>query len=134
MVGWCEGVLYLTSPRHPTDIVILAYSFARPALLVAGKGRGGMFLFLHFHSCSSFFSVPFFHFFYYLFYLFSIFLWETTQRVDVSLNPNTINLIWVDIPAQACLYQYVGYDQRRHLWHLIWVYIPAQAELSQYVG
>ena len=38
----------------------LAYSWARPAILVAGKGRRGMFLFLlflHFHSCSSFFPV-----------------------------------------------------------------------------
>ena len=37
--------------------LILAYSWARPAILVAGKGRGGMFLFLlflHFHSCSLF--------------------------------------------------------------------------------
>ena len=35
--------------------LILAYSWVRPAILVAGKGRGGMFLFLlflHFHSCS----------------------------------------------------------------------------------
>ena len=41
--------------------LILAYSWARPAILVAGKGRGGMFLFilfLHFYSCSSFFPVP----------------------------------------------------------------------------
>ena len=33
--------------------LILAYSWARPAILVAGKGRRGMFLFLlflHFHS------------------------------------------------------------------------------------
>ena len=51
--------------------LILAYSWARPAILVAGKGRGGMFLFLlflHFHSCSSFFPVPLFHLFDYLFY------------------------------------------------------------------
>ena len=44
-----------------TDIGL---SCARPAILVAGKGRGGMFLFLlfpHFHCCSSFFSVPLFH-------------------------------------------------------------------------
>ena len=36
----------------------MAYGWARPVILVAGKGRGGMFLFLlflHFHSCSSFF-------------------------------------------------------------------------------
>ena len=58
--------------------LILAYSWARPAILVAGKGRGGMFLFLlflHFHSCSSFFRVPLFHLLYYLFHLFSPFLW-----------------------------------------------------------
>ena len=43
--------------------LILAYSWARLAILVAGKGRGGMFLlllFLHFHSCSSFFPSLFF--------------------------------------------------------------------------
>ena len=47
--------------------LILAYSWARPAILVVGKGRGGMFLFLlflHFHSCSSFFPVPLFHLLY----------------------------------------------------------------------
>ena len=57
--------------------LILAYSWARPAILVVGKGRGGMFLFLlflHFHSCSSFFPVPLFHLHYSLFYLFSPFL------------------------------------------------------------
>ena len=51
-------------------------------------------LFLHFHSCFSFFPVPLFHLFYSLFYLFSPFLWEMTQndpQNDVSLNPNTIN-------------------------------------------
>ena len=55
--------------------LILAYSWARPAILVAGKGRGGMFLFLlflHFHSCSSFFPVPF--------------LWETTQNDPQGLT------------------------------------------------
>ena len=63
--------------------LILAYSWTRPAILVAGKGRGGMFLFLlflHYHSCSSFFPVPLFHLLYYLFYIFSPFLWETTQN------------------------------------------------------
>ena len=42
---------------------ILAYSWARP-ILVAGKGREGMFLILlfrHFHSCSFFFPVLLFH-------------------------------------------------------------------------
>ena len=39
----------------------LAYSWARPAILVVGKGRGGIFLFLvfiSFYSYSSFFPVP----------------------------------------------------------------------------
>ena len=40
---------------------LLAYSWPRSAILVSGKGRGGMFLFLHFHSYSSFFPVPLFH-------------------------------------------------------------------------
>ena len=45
--------------RCRVSYVAGAYSWARPALLVAGNGRGGMFLFLflHFHSCSSFFRV-----------------------------------------------------------------------------
>ena len=69
--------------------LILAYSWARPAILVAGKGRGGMFLFLlflHFHSCSSFFPVPLFHLFDYLFYHSSPFLWETTQNDPQGLT------------------------------------------------
>ena len=32
--------------RHRGVQLILAFSLARPAILVAGKGRGGMFLFL----------------------------------------------------------------------------------------
>ena len=61
--------------------LILAYSWARPAILGASKGRGGVFtflLFLNYHSCSSFFPVPLFHLPYYLFYLCSPFHWETT--------------------------------------------------------
>ena len=90
--------------RHRGVQLILAYSWARPAILVGGKGRGGMFLFLlflHFHSCSSFFPIPPFHLFYYFFYLFSPFLWETTQNDPQGLtcryivHPNTIN--------QSCL-------------------------------
>ena len=34
--------------RHWCVQLILAYSWARPAILVAGKGIGGMFLFLLF--------------------------------------------------------------------------------------
>ena len=69
--------------------LILAYSWARPAILVVGKGRGGMFLFLlflHFHSCSSFSPVPLFHLLYSIFYLFSPFLWETTENDPQGLT------------------------------------------------
>ena len=69
--------------------LILADSWARPAILVAGKGREVMFLFLlflHFHSCFSFFPVPPFHLFCYLFCLFSPFLWETTQNDPQGLT------------------------------------------------
>ena len=70
--------------------LILAYSWTRPGILVAGKGRG-MFLFLlflHFHSCSSFFPVPLFHLFYYFFYLFSPFLWgwRVVKSQTLSIN------------------------------------------------
>ena len=81
--GWSGGAKVLCSLHHWGVQLILAYIWARPAILVVGKGRGGMFLFLlflHFHSCSSFFPVPLFHLLYSLFYLFSPFLWETTQN------------------------------------------------------
>ena len=81
--GWSGGAKVLCTLHHWGVQLILAYSWARPAILVTGKGREGMFLFLlflHFHSCSAFFPVPLFHLFYYLFFLFSPFLWETTQN------------------------------------------------------
>ena len=59
--GWSVGAKVLCILDHRGVQLILAYSLARPAILVVGKGRGGMFLFLlflHFHSCSSFFPVP----------------------------------------------------------------------------
>ena len=64
VVGCGEGVMYLMLQGRPTDIGL---QLARPAILVAGKGRGRMFLFLLFHSCSSFFPVPHFHLLHYLF-------------------------------------------------------------------
>ena len=83
--------------RHLGVKLILAYSWARPAVLAAGKGRGGMFLFLlflHFHSfsflpCPSL-SSPILS----LLSIFSLTLGDDTEwptRVDVSLNPNSIN-------------------------------------------
>ena len=87
--GWLGGAKVLCILHHWGVQLILAYSWARPAILVVGKGRGGMFLFLlflHFHSCSSFFPVPLFHLLYSLFYLFSPFLWETTQNDPQGLT------------------------------------------------
>ena len=87
--GWSGGAKVLCILHHRGVQLILAYSWARPAILVAGKGRVGMFLFLlflHFHSCSSFFPVPLFYLFYCLFYLFSPFLWETTQNDPQGLT------------------------------------------------
>ena len=75
--------------RHLGVQLILSYSWAKPAILVEGKGIGGMFLFrlfLHFHSCSSFFHVHLFHLIYYLFYLFFPLLWETTQNDPQGLT------------------------------------------------
>ena len=83
--------------RHRGVQLILAYSWARPAVLVAGKGRGGnvfifsvsslsfLFLFLICHSLSPLLLS--------LLSLFSLSLGDDTKwptRVDVSLNPNTI--------------------------------------------
>ena len=87
--GWSGGAKVLCILHHWGVQLILAYSWARPAILVVGKGRGGMFLFLlflHFHSCSSFSPVPLFHLLYSLFYLFSPFLWETTQNDPQGLT------------------------------------------------
>ena len=87
--GWSGGVKVSCILCHRGVHLILAYSWARPAIVEVGKGRGGMFLFLlflPFHSCSSFFPVPLFHLFYYLFYLFSPFLWETTQNDPQGLT------------------------------------------------
>ena len=93
--GWSGGAKVCILCHRGVQL-ILAYSWARPAILVAGKGRGGMFLFLlflHFHSCSSFFPVPLSSLRLSLLSLFSLSLGDDTKwptRVDVSLNPNTI--------------------------------------------
>ena len=87
--GWSGVAMVSCILRHRGVQLKLAYSWARPAILVAGKGRGGMFLFLlflHFHSCSYFFPNRLFHLLYYLFYLFSPFLWETTQNDPQGLT------------------------------------------------
>ena len=89
LLGWSGGAKVLCILHHRGVQLILAYNWARPAILVVGKGRGGMFLFLlflHFLSCSSFFPVPLFHLLYSLFYFFSPFLWETTQNDPQGLT------------------------------------------------
>ena len=83
--------------RHLGIQLILAYSRARPAILVAGKGRGGMFYFFCFFT---FIPVPFsslslsFISSTIFFSLFFLSLGDNTKlpsRVDMSLSPNTIN-------------------------------------------
>ena len=77
--GWLGVAKVSCILRHRGVQLILAYSWARPAVIEAGKGRRGMFLFLlflYFHSCSSFFPVPLFHLHYCLFYLFFLFSWR----------------------------------------------------------
>ena len=62
--GWLGEAKVSCSLRHWGVQLILSYSRARPAILAAGKGRGGIFLFLlflHFHAFSSISSVPFFN-------------------------------------------------------------------------
>ena len=84
--GWSGVAKVLCNLRHRGVQLILVYSWARPAIFVAGKGTGGMFLFLqfiHFHSCSSFFPIPLF---YLLYYFFSPFLLETTQNDPQGLT------------------------------------------------
>ena len=85
--GWSGGekVAYILCPGGVQ--LILAYNWARPAILVAGKGRGGMFLFLVsslsflflFIPCPSLSSLL-------LFYLFSPLFWEMTQNDPQGLT------------------------------------------------
>ena len=99
--GW-SGVAKVSCILHHRGVqLILAYSWARPAILVAGKGRGEcfissvsspsfLFLFLPCPSLSS----PLLS----LLSLFFLSLGDDTKwptKVDVSLDPNTIK-VWGD--------------------------------------
>ena len=64
--------------------LILAYSWARLAILVAGKGR--MFLISSVSSLSFLFLFLSFPLFHLLYYLFSPLLWETTQNDPQGLT------------------------------------------------
>ena len=87
-MGWLRVAKVSGIFRHRGVHLILASIWAMPAILVAGKGSGESFilLFLHFHSCSSSFSVPLFHLLYYRFYLFSAFLWKPPQNGPQGLK------------------------------------------------
>ena len=94
--GWPGVAMVSCILRHWGVQLILAYSWARPAIIVAGKGTGarcvcggggggGNVFISSVSSLSflfSFFPVPLFH----LFYLFSPFLWETTQNDPQGLT------------------------------------------------
>ena len=66
------------SPGRPIDIGLQLGKACYPWQV---REEGGCFflLFLHFHSCSSFFPVPLFYFLCYLFYLFSLPLGDCTK-------------------------------------------------------
>ena len=109
--GWSGcAVSYIS--RHRGVQLILAYSWARPA-------RGQMFLFLlflHFHSCSSFFPVPFFHLFYYLFYLFSPFLLEMTQNDPHGLTCHETPTQSKNISIQVQVLKFPRYTMFENRW------------------
>ena len=86
---WSGGAKVSCILCHRGVQLIMAYSWARPAILVAGKGREVMFLFLlflHFHSCSSFFPSLSFISSAISSVSVSPFLWETTQNDPQGLT------------------------------------------------
>ena len=92
--GWLGEAKVLCILHHWGVQLILTCSWARPAILAAVKGRGGMFLFLLFLHCHSFSFLPYPSLSSPLLSLFSLSLGDDTKWrtwVDVSLNPNTIN-------------------------------------------
>ena len=93
--GWSGGAKVRCILRHQGAQLILAYSWTRPAILVAGKGRGECFYFFCF-----FLFIPVLYLSCYFLWsplliilsLFSLSLGDDTKwptRVDVSFNPNT---------------------------------------------
>ena len=69
-LGWLGEAKVSCSFCHRGAHLILAYSWAKHAVLAARNGRGGVLLFLlflHFHSFSSFFPISFFHLLFYFF-------------------------------------------------------------------
>ena len=96
--GWLgEAKVFCSRFCHRGVQLILAYSWARPVVLAGGKITGVMLLFLLFVLFLSFpssFPIPLFSSPLSLLCLFSLSLGHDTKwptRVDVSLNPNTVN-------------------------------------------
>ena len=124
--GWSGGVKMLCILHYLTVQLILAYSWARPAILVAGKGRGGMFLFLlfpHFHSCSCFFPVPRFHLLCYLsisFLPFSGRWHEMTHKDRSVVKPQ--HVFWEKIrkifQSVVCWKFYLAYEELISKWNI----------------
>ena len=84
---WLSEAKVLCILRHWGVQMILAYTWGRPPVLAAGKGRGGMFLFFSFTFIHFPFSpVPLFHLLFCLFYLSSPFLLETIQNDPQGLT------------------------------------------------
>ena len=93
-LGWLYEAKVSCILLHRGVQLILAYSRAKSAVLAVGKVRGGMFLFLLFLHCHLFSFLPCSSLLSSLLSLFSLSLGDDTKwttRVDVSLNPNTIN-------------------------------------------
>ena len=85
--GWLGEAKVLCILLHRGVQLISAYSWARPAILAAGKAREGMFLFLlflHFHSFS-FLTCPS-PIIFSTMSLLSLFLCETTQNDPQGLT------------------------------------------------
>ena len=84
--GWLGEANVSCILRYRGVQLILAYSWARPAVLAVGKGRGGncfyFFTFINF----PFSHVPLFHLLYYLYYLSSSFLWAMAQNEPQGLT------------------------------------------------
>ena len=93
--GWLVEAKVSCILQHRGIQLILAYSWARPVISAAVKGREEMFFISSVSSLSFIFlsplSVPLFHLLCYLFSLFSLSLGDNKRpsRVDVSLNTNT---------------------------------------------
>ena len=86
--GWLGEAKVLCLLHHWGVQLILTCSWARPAILAAGKGRGvegECFYFFCFFTVIHFpfSSIPLFHL---LYYLSSPFLWETTQNDPQGLT------------------------------------------------